>query len=209
MQPLAVRQADVRRNGGCLARRRALHRGRRGELGTQDDAAAGLDEAGAHGHAAEALAVRHQHLREQARGRARDEIRVERDQRLSGHHPIALPHARRETLAVQPDGIDADVNQNFQPLLGRDRQGMGCPVQQRDEPGSRGQHIAGGRIDRDRDALEGHEDSGQRRDELDSSRQGAHERAPACASGAACANAGNISRCAQIARSVGNGVRSH
>src|ERR1700724_2455898 len=44
-----------------------LHGGSRGggtrdELDTQDDAAAGLDEAGAHGHPADALAVRHQHL---------------------------------------------------------------------------------------------------------------------------------------------------
>ena len=214
MQPLAVRQADVRREGGCLGRRCAVHRGGRGQLDIQDDAAAGIDEAGRHGHPADALAVGHQHLREQARGRARDEIRVEGDQRLAGRHPIALAHARSEALAVQTDRVDADVNQNLDPLVGRDRQRMGGPVHQRDEPGSRGQYLARGRIDRDpvahralrehrvRDALEGHEDSGERREQADPSRHRAHGvggGASGWACGAARAKAGSVSRCAQIA----------
>ena len=186
VQALPVRQADLLRDGGCLGRGAAVGGSRGGEVGLQDDAAARLDETRGDTHSADALAVRDEHLGEQARCGARDEIGVEGDQRLAGRHAIPLPHARREALAIQRDGIDADVHENLETLVGRDGQSMRCAVQERHPAGGRRQQLARGGIDRDsvshrtlrehrvRYALERHEDSGERREQGDSLRCRGH-----------------------------------
>ena len=61
-----------------------------------------------------------------------EDVDVEFDERLAGAHCLAFGHARRETLALQEHGIDADMQQHAHTVRGFEHAGVMRSMQLRD-----------------------------------------------------------------------------
>ena len=88
-----------------------------------------------------------QDLGQQAARLAGDQIDVEADQDLADFDLFALAHLRRESLALEQHGIDADMQQHFDALLGGDGQRVVGLVQLGDRAGHRRQQLARGGVE--------------------------------------------------------------
>ena len=113
MQTVRIWQNDCLRSNGracfglrcrrCAVQRQGQHRG------LADDSRAGSIDS-----VADPLAVRDDHLRQQALGVGRDVVEIELDERRAGIHSVTYLYPRSKTLALQGDGIDAHMHEHLE-----------------------------------------------------------------------------------------------
>ncbi len=120
--------------------------------------------------------IRDHHLRQQASRTARDQIRIEVEERVTRVYHVALADEGGEPLSLERDGVQTDVNDDLQPVrLQRHR--VPGPMHL-EHPGiARREQPVAERIDRDaiaheslrergiRHPFQGHDDPGQRSDD--------------------------------------------
>ena len=135
------------------------------------------DQARDRGDGGEQLGVGDHHLGQQRLGLAADVIKVEVDQQVTGAHPLPLGDVGAETVAPQPDGVQAYVHQNLESLGTAHGYGVTgglkihhLPRNRRCQPSLQGihgepvpDHFPG--EDRIRHVLDWNHDAGQRRPE--------------------------------------------
>ena len=161
----------------------------------QDDAAAGFDHPGCGGHAGDALDVGDDDLGQQAAGVAGDAVRVEPDDGLADLDLVADLDAGREAVAAQHHGIKADMDQDFDAFLGRDREGVVGVVELGHGAGDRRQQFVRDGVQGDPVShhllgengighlIQGHEDTGKRRNDPKIGQGGCHGRCPESGTG--------------------------
>ena len=134
----------------------------------------------------EGVAIGQQNRDHEAAGELGQQVDVEGDQRLARHHPRALRDQNLEALALQRDGVDADMHQRLGAAIGAHRHRMAGAMNRGDDAVERraqgrfnrvdgdavAQHAAG--EDRIVDLLDRHEPAAERRGEDDGGGDGLH-----------------------------------
>ena len=122
------------------------------------------------------IGIRDHHLRQQAAGTTRNQIRIEVEERVARVYHVALADEGGESLSLERDGVEADVNDDLQPVRLQRHRVPGAMDLEHPGIARREQPIAQ-RIDRDaiahealrergiRHLFEGHDDPGQRGDD--------------------------------------------
>ncbi len=97
----------------------------------------------------ESRGLRHDDGRDETPRPARENVKVETDECVSGTHAVGRANQRLKAFALQRDGVDADVEQYFRAARSADRHGMRGFRQRADFAVTRRAQDAFGRIDGD------------------------------------------------------------
>jgi hypothetical protein len=95
-----------------------------------------------------ALALDEQDRRDHGRGFTHQQIEIEVDQCVARSDSVPGAHMRGEAAPAQPDGIDAEVDQDLRAVFSFDRQRMAGRLHADDAPGARRIEAVARRIDR-------------------------------------------------------------